>query len=514
MSSISNHFKYIYLKYLKRINTPKKLILFSVKRSRESVILEDGDKHNGLKELNSCANRVAGFLLKLGLKKNDRIGVLLKNSTEFLILRLAAYKTGLVFCALIDDFDNGQIREKIEELEFRAFVSDRDITSILDSLPPEAIPKLLVESGGGESSRGAIMFSTLLEHTNDLEPKIDVRPDDVTAIGFTSGTTGKSKGVVWEQKVLLNSFYNFLLNMPLSSGKAVMLQFLPFSTVASLSILPWLASGGKMILLEKFNPGRIAEIISLKRVTHLSMAPSFLFELWDYCRGNNRKHDFSSLRSISVGSSPLAGNKLVELISFFGPIITQGYGMAEVLAPLASLRIDNPLLESDKLLSVGKPVKQVKIKIIQKDQTGIGIIAVKSNTVSLGYQTSQGLLKSSFQDGWFVTDDLGYFSEDGFLYIKGRRKNLVKKDDNFIYIRDLEELLHKIPGVLEVAVIWDDKKVSAYVSPQSNSPLSVSQIKSYLDGFNDTECKFDEIKIVPKLARSSSGKILRDKLIF
>lgn len=497
------------LKHVLKINTPRRLIEFIARRNSDKIILEQDEKQYTFKDINLRANKLARALTEKGIGKGQKIGVWLKNRVEFIEIRLACYKLGLVFCAFIDDFTEKQALQKLNEMAFNVFIFDNRAENIIKLIDKKSKPGLFI-SLDKRNQENIISYSDFLREGKEEVPNINVKPKEIAAIGFTSGTTGISKGVVWDNQAWITSFYNFFLNATPVSGEMVMLQFLPMSTAASLSVLPWLASGGKMLLLDKYDPEIICRTITEKRATHIIMAPYFLIDLWDFYQNNREKYDLSSLKSISVGSAALPGEKLKQMIKTFGPIISQSYGMSENLAPLASLCITNPDKEADQLTSVGKPILQISLKLVDINQDGIGRIAIKSKTTTLGYWGKEKLNTSAIQNAWFITEDLGKIDNEGNVYIIERTNNVNTVNGLKLYPRLLEEKIHKISGIKDVSLIVTGEKAVVYFTEMRNPKVNLEDLEKMCSTlFVPFALDFEIIRL-EKFVVSSSGKILKN----
>jgi acyl-CoA synthetase (AMP-forming)/AMP-acid ligase II len=505
---------YFYLRYLQRINTPKALIKYAVKKNGDKIIcVKDGEKVT-LHHVNENANRISGKLAVLGLKKGDKIGVWLHNCVEYIEIRLACYKCGFIFCALIDDFTTDQAMEVLQETDCKVLFYDTslDISRFKESNTPQILYYIHINEHVKLSN--SVAFSEFMDKQLCDEPKINIKPGELSAIGFTSGTTGKCKGVVWTHKAWLYSFYHFLLNNRGSLGEnSVFLHVVPFSTAGSLVLFPALVSGVKSIFLQTFNKIEVANIIEKEKVTHVILPPSFLIELWDFYVANLNDYSFSSLQSISVGSAILHGKKWEDMIHTFGPIIQQSYGMAEVLAPLAFLKIENPAKQNNLLKSVGKPVPQIKIKLIEKNGDNTGTISISSPTSAIAYWKREELTKKHFHKNYFITTDLGYMDRKGYLFILDRKVNVIDLNGITIIPRKVEEVIHGIPGVKEVCVAKKEDELTAFISERIGYTLDMDEIKKYCLTqlpLNHVPAKY---VILESLPHSSSGKILRDVLM-
>jgi acyl-CoA synthetase (AMP-forming)/AMP-acid ligase II len=482
---------------------------FAVKKHGDKVAIIDGNKCITLDELNQSVNKLCHGLLSLGMQKGDKIAVLLHNRKEYIEIRLASYKYGFIFCALIDDFTQNQRLETLNEIMCRILFYDDRLT---DNELEEIKLNTNIEFYIPVTDQPEVPNYQQLLSKNAKEPQIKIKSYEISAIGFTSGTTGKSKGIVWSHKAWLYSFYHFLLNSDSTNHNMVFLHVVPFSTAGSLPILPAIVSGAKNILIPTFDVVKVAQTIDREKVTNLLLPPSFLIELWDYYMAHRDVYHFKSVKSFIVGSAPLPGNKWTDMIDAFGPIVQQSYGMAEVLAPIASLRIKNPDVEKKKLISVGKVVKQVKLKLIDIDSNNRGIICLRSNTCGVGYWKMEDLTRHHFQNGWFITDDIVAIDQNSNLYIIDRVANIIKTDLEKIFPREIEEIIHYFPGVKEAVVIKKEENIIAFISVRRNFKLDLFQLKQFCNEVLSTNKIPEAFILIDHMPHSTSGKILKDQL--
>ena len=489
------------------------LLRFAVKKNNGATVLIDGDRSLTINEVNSNANRLCSYFLSKGLQKGDRVGVWLKNRKEYIETRLACYKAGDVFIALIDDFSFRQGLDVLNDTECKVLFFDNRIPQEqLQEIFRLSLVEHAVSTDKFPSDEKVTAYEDILSQYKDNETDVKTKPDDISAIGFTSGTTGKSKGVVWSHKAWLDSFYHFVLNSDGTSLKnAVFLHVVPFSTAGSLVILPSLVSGAKSILLSSFNVEETADTIDKMGITHLVLPPSFLIQLWDFFESHKPAYHFKSIRNISVGSAILPGAKWAEMLRTFGPVIQQSYGMAEVLAPLAFLRITDPAGRKDLLTSVGKTIPQVKIRVMDKARGNTGILKIKSTTSALGYWKQPELTRQFFENGWFVTTDLGYVNQEGYLFIKGRAAHAINYKNNTLNPRDIEEVIHEFPGVKEVCILIRQNKLFAVVTQRTGYTVNIAELKAFCS--KNLNVLPDEYVLLDTLPCSTSGKILREEIL-
>ncbi len=508
-----NLIKYFVLRYLLRVKTPKDLIGFLNRRYQSHELLVQEGNYRTFTQINENVNRLCNTAMLLGLSKGDCVAILIKNCFEFIEIRLACYKAGLIFCALTDDFSNEEITKQLTSLKCSLFIHDprvssEDIKKLKQSIP--GMFTMLLTAGSEHESPYHSFLKQV--HAKTSGSKIDNH--DISAIGFTSGTTGHRKAVVWSHQAWISSFYNFLLISPKgASKKPVFLHAMPFSTVGSLSILPGLATGGLNVLLGEFDVKKAAEAIERYKVTNLVITPSFMVELWDFYQNSGNHYDFSSLRLVSLGSAPMARSKLKVLIETFGAIFQQGYGMAEVLAPLCGYRYEPAKLEINDYSTVGKPFKSKSIKLQPLDGSGLNKIIVRSKTCYKGYWNHGKIDDSSIENGWFSTTDLGSFDAKGHFFIHDRISNILRKRGKVIIARDLEEIIHTCPGIKDVAAHVSNDKLKLWVSPLKASHLTEQEVRMFCELNCPQDWIPDLINIVPELPYNSSGKVLKYKLL-
>ncbi|MCG8338302.1 MAG: acyl--CoA ligase [Proteobacteria bacterium] len=508
-----NQLRYFTLRYLFRVKTPKDLIRYISRKYKTKKLLVQEGNYRTFAQINENINRFCNTSNLLGLSKGDCVAVFLKNCFEFIEIRLACYKTGLIFCALTDDFSNEEIVRQLRNTQCRLLVHDHRIS-------PESVKDLKKTITGlftflltcEPLHTGS--YHSFLEQVQTRNPDYEIDNKEISAIGFTSGTSGHRKAVVWSHQAWISSFYNFLLTSPKSSTKKrVFLHTMPLSTVGSLSILPGLASGGLNVLLREFDVKKVAEAIDRYKVTNLVISPSFMIDLWDFYLNSGNQFDFSALRVVSLGSAPIAQSKLKALIETFGPVFQQGYGMAEVLAPLCGYRYETSRLEKNGYGTLGKPFNSKSIKLKSLDGSGLNRIIVQSKTCCEGYWNHGKIDSSSIENGWFSTTDLGSFDSKGHFFVHDRISNILRKKGKVIIARDLEEVIHKCPGIKDAAAYVSDDNLRVWVSPLKANRLTEQQVRAFCEQHCPQHWIPDSIKIVTELPYNSSGKVLKYKML-
>ena len=475
---------FFYLRKIKKIALPRDLIIEAVKRNKNKIAVIEKDKSFTYQEIYERGIKLADSLIDSGLNKGDKVAILLYNCREYFEIRIAAYLSGIVLAPLVPDTSLEDIIFILNDCKVKAVIYHEDLFSL--KIKENTKIRLFISL---EKDYGA-----LVSRGEPKEPKIDIKPEDLASINFSSGTTGRPKGIMLMQKSWISSFYNYVLNSPkTSNGGIKMLHIMSLATAGGAAFLPSFFLGIENYFLDKFDEEKIINLITKQKINTIFITPSWLNLLIDFCKYNKIK---LHLKNIIIGTEPISKEKFKEAIEFFGPIIQEGYGMAEVLPPLSF---------------AGKPMHGVKIKIVDK-KGKIGRIAVKSQTVSAGYWNNEELNKKCFKNGWFISDDFGYINEQGYLYIAGRAQDMVDSK-NMIFKRDVEEILHKHPSVLEAHVFLKNNKVYAFASLKKDAEIKSEKELLYFCNNNLKNISIYLIKILPILPKNYSGKIDRKKLL-
>lgn len=489
----------LYLKKIKRLNLPREIISFAIKRHAEKIafpelgICYQDLYHNSLK--------LANALNSLGIKKGDCVAFYAQNCHQYFEARIATYSAGMIFLPIIWDMEYSELVNILKDCNVKAFIFQEDLLADrLDFLKEGKFVELFIPLSS-EKKKGC--YDDLIEKAKPWEPKVPLALEDIAGINLSSATTGSPKRILTMQKNWSASFYNILANSDLKFKNIRVLHVIPFATAGSTTIIPSLMAGVENILLDKFDPEKAIYLIEKFRINTLFLTPGWLIELMSY--GKKCRQKLFSLERIIIGTERVPTAKLKEAIDFFGPIIEEGYGMAEALPPISLLKprhyYRRGKVNEKVLRSLGKIIKDVEVKIAEHDN-GIGRIAIRSATVTKGYLNNDALNERYFRDGFYYSDDYGYI-EDGFLYLVARKEELI--EENPMLIKKIEEKLNENPDISEAVVLKINGLLTAFIS------LSDRAKKEHLELEEDIKYKLSIVYVdnIPKLA---CGKINRKEL--
>ncbi|AHM03028.1 Long-chain-fatty-acid--CoA ligase [Roseibacterium elongatum DSM 19469] len=441
--------------------------------------------------------QMAGALQAQGMGPGDRVLCQIEKSPQALILYLATAIAGGVFIPLNTAYT---------PVELAYFLDD-------------AAPVLLVvdDSTAGArpvaDARGVAVVTASELMALDSAPLSDPlarKSDDLAAILYTSGTTGRSKGAMLTHENLISNAKT-LCDAWRFERSDVLLHALPVFHTHGLFVATNIAllSGSSMIFHQRFDLDQIAR--DLPRATAIMGVPTFYSRML----GDDRfdRAALAHMRLIVSGSAPLLAETHAAFETRTGHAILERYGMTET-----NMITTNPYDGPRRAGTVGHPLPGVSVRLVDPDDQGIGGIEVKGPNVTPGYwQNAEKTAESFTEDGWFITGDLGQFDDDGYLSIVGRAKDLVISGGFNIYPKEVETEIDALPGVVESAVYGAPdpdlgEAVAAAVVLEPGARTDAAQIISALSGRLARFKIPRSIRIMPELPRNAMGKVQKAEL--
>jgi len=481
--------------------------------SRLAIETLDG-RHISYGNLIARSGRIANFLVKRGVKTGDRVAVQVEKSVQNLILYLAVVRAGAIYLPLNTAYTLNELDYFITDAEPSLVVCDPAKAEGLRAIAAKVNAKVetLDANGKGSVTDGADAsnadFATVMRGN-----------DDLAAILYTSGTTGRSKGAMLSHDNLASNSLT-LVDYWRFTDKDVLIHALPIYHTHGLFVASnvTLFARAAMIFLPKLDPELIIKL--MPRATVLMGVPTFYTRLLQ--SPNLTKETTSHMRLFISGSAPLLADTHREWSARTGHAVLERYGMTET-----NMNTSNPYDGERVPGAVGFPLPGVSARVVDPE-TGkrlaadeIGMIEVKGPNVFKGYWRMPEKTKSEFRDdGFFITGDLGKIDAKGYVHIVGRGKDLVISGGFNVYPKEIESEIDAIDGVVESAVIGlphadFGEGVTAVVVPQKGATLDEAAILHALDG---RLAKFKMPKRVlfeDDLPRNTMGKVqknvLRDK---
>jgi long-chain acyl-CoA synthetase len=473
-------------------------------------------------QTDEISGRIASALLALGLERGDKVAVQLPNLPQFLFTYFGILKAGLVMVPL-----NPLL--KAPEVAYHLSDSDAKLLVTFEMFAEEAwkgaqqveggVPTYVVNLPGNDARpEGTKHYDELYfaDHTRDIVP---LSPDDTAVLLYTSGTTGKPKGAeLTHFQLFMNcttagNLFGFEDD---DIGLAVLPLFHVFglSSVLNTSV----RFGGTIVLVPRFEMEPVIDAIEKHRCTIFSGVPTMYFALLSMDLSGR---DLSSLRVGVSGGAPIPGETIKAFEEKFpGMVILEGYGLSES----ASTTTFNVSAEERKVLSIGKPIWGVEVKVVDENdkqlppgEEHVGEIVIRGHNIMKGYYKNPEATEEAMRGGWFHTGDLAYADDDGFLFIVDRKKDLIIRGGYNVYPREIEEVLYAHPSIAEAAVIGkpDDKlgeEVVAVITVKGGASVTAEEVIAYCKERLAAYKYPREVRIVDALPMGPTGKILKKEL--
>ncbi|HEY7997434.1 MAG TPA: malonyl-CoA synthase [Pseudolabrys sp.] len=458
------------------------------------------------------SGHIANALVKRGVVPGDRVAAQVEKSADAIMLYLACLRAGAVYLPLNIGYTLAELEYYIGDAEPRVVVCAPErhvaLAPVATKLGVAAVETL------GTHQDGTIL-DLAKSQSSDFKD-VPRAADDLAAILYTSGTTGRSKGAMLTHRNLASNAQALLETWRFTS-KDVLLHALPIFHTHGLFVATNLVllSGASMIFMPKFDADEIFRF--MPRATTMMGVPTFYVRLLQDKRLNpeTTKH----MRMFIAGSAPLLAETHREWKAATGHAILERYGMTET-----NMLTSNPYDGERVPGSVGFPLPGVELRIADSE-TGkllpdgdVGMIEVKGPNVFKGYWRMPDKTKAEFRgDGFFITGDLGKIGPNRYVYIVGRAKDLVISGGHNVYPKEVETELDAVPGVIESAVIGVPHKdfgegVTAVIVKQVGAALDERGVQKALDG---RLAKFKlpkAVMFVDALPRNTMGKVLKNEL--
>ena len=498
-------------------------IKLSVEKFPDKVAVIYKDKRVTYSELDSRANRIANGITGMGLKKGDKVGILLYNCCEFIEIYYGLAKAGIISVPVNFRLAGPEIEYILKNAGAKALILGEAFVDTVD--PIRSNLAMISEKNyivlGENIPDNAIGYENLLSGASDTEPFVAIEETEPYFIGYTSGTTGFPKGAVMPHRSIYNIVVShligrgvmpddkYLLIMPLFHSNSVWHSNLLLFIGGAVSIYP---SGG-------FNPKEILEIIEQEKVTCTNMVPTMsnlVLSLPD-----KDKYDVSSMRWLVSSSAPLLTKTKEELFSFFKHSkLYEGYGSTETGA-VTSLSPEDQLR---KIRSIGKPYFSQEVRLLDADGNEVpvgevGELYSRGPTQMSGYNNDPEKTKKAFIGEWLSAGDMARMDEEGYLFLVDRKQDMIISGGENLYPTEVEEVLSKHPKIHELAVIGvpDEKwgeAVKAVIVLKPGEDASEEEIIKFCEGKLAGYKKPKSIDFIPAvdMPKNPTGKILRRPL--
>jgi fatty-acyl-CoA synthase len=469
-------------------------------------------------------DQVAAALHAAGIQPGERIAYIGKNTDVFFEALYGAMKAGIVIVPVNWRLAGPEIAVIVEDAQARLILVGPEFTDLtLGILPQLPRVKILLAAEGGHGAWPS--FAAWRDAQPAAAPPHDIDPGDIAIQLYTSGTTGRPKGVMLAHRnftsgITANAQAGLEWNRWLPGDSAV--QAMPVSHIsgAGWGIIA-VHYGATCHIQRQFDLDQTFDMIVNDRISKIFLVPAALQFLVRHPRA--AATDFSCIREMGYGASPIPLALLRECIKIMGCGFVQFYGMTETTGTIVALPPEDHVPEgSPRMRAAGKPLPWVEVRIM--DSTGqevprgeVGEIATRSGANMVGYWNRPEETAKTIRDGWLYTGDAGFMDEDGYVFIHDRVKDMIISGGENVYPAEVESALHEHPAIAEVAVIGvpDEKwgeTVKAIVVLRPDAELTEDELiawsRTRIAGFKAPK-SVDFAQVLP---RNASGKLLKREL--
>ncbi len=502
-----------------RRHTVGDLLHRTAQRHPDKLAVVDGDRRVTFTEFDVAVNRAAHALAARGVVKGDRLALLARNSWQYAVLAFATAKAGVVLVPV--NFMLGP-----DEIAFILTHSGAKGLVAGDALLPTA-EKALDAAGLTGALRARIGGSAQgWEDVDDwwstgpaTAPDVAVGDDDPLRLMYTSGTESRPKGVMLSSRSLITQYVSCIVDGGMTADD-IEVHSLPLYHCAQLdcflSVDVYL--GATSVILPGPDPAALLAAVERERATKLFCPPTVWISLLRHPDFDTR--DLSSLRKGYYGASAMPVEVLKELSRRLPDVqFWNFYGQTE-MSPLATIL--RPHEQLPRAGSAGRAAINVETRLVDDDDNPVapgevGEIVHRSPHAALGYYSDEEKTAAAFRNGWFHSGDLGVMTEDGYLSVVDRKKDMIKTGGENVASREVEEAIYQLDGVAEVAVFgishptWIEA-VTAVVVPREGVALTVEQVTEHARGVLAGYKRPKFVVLADALPKNPSGKILKREL--
>ncbi|WP_185956037.1 class I adenylate-forming enzyme family protein [Melghirimyces algeriensis] len=463
------------------------------------------------RELNERVNQIAHFLMERGIQKGDRVAILCLNDHPFVTIFMATVKIGAIAVPLNYRLQSAELEWIIGKCEPKMLFYDDKFSDKVKKLEDTCLQQIIQVSFQDELHPD---YRLIMDTYTTEEPNVKVEPEDPYCLTYTSGTTGRPKGVISTHSNVFFSGMNTFVSSVHSDDRyllAVPLFHISGVTCMSSSIL----MGFTLVLISHFHPSHIWDLAEKERVHQMGAVPAMLKLMLPALMESERQVE--TLREISIGGTAVEA-ELMKQYEALGYPVRVMYGATECTGTVTQR---NPMGKT-KYSTVGNAL-YAEFKVVDPDSgeelpTGkVGEVIIRGPQVFVGYWKNEEETHKVLKNGWYHTGDAGWVDEDGLLYVVDRYKDVIHLSGDKVYPAEVESVIQKMEGVWEVAVVgkkdplWGETPCACVVA-EDGVDLTEQEILRYTHS-KLAKHKLFEVVLMDDLPKNSTGKVMKPQLV-
>jgi len=454
------------------------------------------------------AARVAGWLVDQGVRPGDRVALFMKNSPDYLIVLYGIWYAGAAAVPINAKLHGREALFIIEDSGAALTFTSPGLDKALDG-------RRCVDVTGAE-------YAAALTH-DPLAAPVTQLPDDLVWLFYTSGTTGRPKGVIITHRMLINVSLAYQCDVDVVTHEDTAIYAAPMSHGAGLYNMVHVLMGARHVcpVSGGFDEAEIFDLARHFGRAHMFAAPTMVKRLTEVAKATGKTGE--GMRSIVYAGGPMYVADIVEAVDHFGPVFIQVYGQGEAPMGITALTRHDVSDRShprwkERLASVGRAQSPVEVRIGDArgnplPEGGVGEIMVRGDVVMPGYWQNDAASAKTLVDGWLMTGDVGFMDSDGYVTLQDRSKDMIITGGSNVYPREVEEVLLTHPAVREVSVVgrvhpdWGEEVVAFVVGDADPEKLD----RLCLDNIARFKRPKDYI-FLTDLPKNNYGKVLKTEL--
>ena len=477
----------------------------------DAIAVETDDARLTFATLVGEVEAFAAALQRLDPTPHHRVGICAYNTREHLVAVLATFAAGKVWVPLNPRNGHAELDAMIAATRPGVLVADE---RCVGRFSPTTVPFVYAHLESGRQPRDSVA-GLVARHRSERPEPVERKADDAQIVKFSGGTTGWPKGVVQPVRCINAQAKGILTAFDLRDDDAFLVAA-PLTHGTSCFVLPVLAAGGRLVLIEQFDAERVLDAFAARGITATYLPPTAFYSL--LAAHGLAERAYPRLRHLVYSAAPMPPARIAEIRRAFGSVLETAYGQVEAPQIVTAMRA-HEFGDERNWTSVGRPAGVVQVAVLAENGVAVppgeaGEVAVQGDLVMTGYLDRPDLTAETIVNGWLRTGDLGVLDERGYLHLRGRTRDVINSGGFKIHPEAVEAALAQHPAVAECCVYgvgdprWGEA-VHAAVQLRTGTAASEEELIAFVKGTLDSVKAPKRVHLVPTLPRNANGKVSR-----